>query len=250
MKPRLLLCGFARPLKSITIAPQNNPGTSVRVNRQRRSRRSNGGDSVGKYFGDAWSLAKRTAIGLNEIRKLVNIETKICEVSGTGGMSQAGSILSISTMAQGTDYINNRVGNSIKLQRIEFRAGVYKDPAATATFARLIVFRDLDGYGTVPVPGDVLQTLGANTAPFSPKDYLNRNRFSILYDELLTVNSSGDSSTVVDFEMNHEGHILYLGTTATAASNGKGSLYYLVCSNEPVNTPSYFFYSRIYYTDD
>jgi hypothetical protein len=224
----------------------------VRVNRRRRSRRqNNGGDSVGKYFGDAWSLAKRTANGLNEIRKLINIETKIIQTNtGSTVFGTTGVLVPISECAQGLDYINNRVGDSIKMQRIEIRGRIFKNAAATQTVTRILLVRDLDGFGTLPTTNDILDSVGIASAPLTPYEYLNRKRFSILYDELLTVNNTGDSSAVFEVNVAHEGHILYLGTTAAAASDGKGSLYMLFISDEGTNTPSFNFFSRIYFTDD
>ena len=98
---------------------------------QRRSRRRNGGDSVGRYFGDAWSLAKRTAYGLNEIRKLINVEEKelVTTVTATA-INNTGVVSPISRIAQGTDY-TQRIGNSIKMQRIEVRCRLFQHAAAT-----------------------------------------------------------------------------------------------------------------------
>lgn len=162
-------------------------------------------------------------------------------------MDTAGSIISFSTMAQGLDYAQNRIGDSIKLQRIEARYRIAMATTATKTFGRVIYFRDLDGYGTAPSVTDVLETADV----LSPYKFLNSERFSILYDELLCLSSTGDASEVATINMNHEGHIKYLGTTATAASNGKGSLYFLILSNETgTNVPTFAHNERIYFTDD
>ncbi len=206
-------------------------------------------DSVGKYFGDAWSLAKRTAVGLNEIRKLINIEEKILEtVQSSTGFDTTGTVYPISQIAQGLDY-TNRVGDSIKMQRIVVRWRIFKASAATASLCRIILFRDLDGYGTAPATSDVLQTVGSATAPLTPIDFLNRKRFSIIRDELYDVNSTGDSTYTGVWDLAHEGHVMYLGTTAAAASNGKGSVYILVVSDEATNVPTIAFSSRIVFTD-
>lgn len=207
-------------------------------------------DAVGEYFGDAWSLAKRTASGLNEIRKLINIEEKILEVvQGSTAFNTTGTIWSVSTVAQGTDY-TERVGNSIKMQKIIVRWRVFKNGSATSSMVRVILFRDLDGYGTAPTTADVLQTVGGATAPLTPVDFLNRKRFAIIHDEMVDINSTGDSSYSQTWSAPHEGHILYLGTTAAAASNGKGSVYMLAVSDEATNTPTIAFSSRIVFTDD
>ncbi len=222
-----------------------------RQNRQRMRKTARGEpDSVGKYFGDAWSLAKRTAVGLNEIRKLINIEEKDLEtIQASVAFDTTGTIYSLSTVAQGTDY-NTRVGDSIKMQRITVRYRLFKNSSATASMCRVILFRDLDGYGTAPTTADVLQTVGSATAPLTPPDFLNRKRFAIIRDELVDLNSTGDSSYSGVWDLAHEGHVLYLGTTAAAASNGKGSVYMLALSDEATNTPTIAFSARIVFTDD
>lgn len=162
-------------------------------------------------------------------------------------MDTAGFIYSISTMAQGLDYLSNRVGDSIKLQNIEIRFRVVMATGAAQTQGRIIVFRDLDGYGTLPTVADVLQTASV----LSPKNYLKNDRFSILYDELFALSQQGDSNEVGVIHLPHEGHVKYLGTTAAAASNGKGSIYVLIISNESGATVPFFaHHERIYFTDD
>ncbi len=221
---------------------------SRRLARTTQNRKTSG--AVGEYFEDAWSLAKRTATGLNEIRKLINIEEKNLEtLVSSAAFDTNGTVYSISTVAQGTDY-TQRVGDSIRMQHIQVRWRVFKNAAATQSMCRVILFRDLDGYGTAPVTGDVMQFAGVATAPLSPPDWLNRKRFAIIRDELVTLNNTGESSVCGMWQVPHNGHILYLGTTAAASSNGKGSVYMLVISDESTNTPTIAFSSRIAFTDD
>lgn len=195
-------------------------------------------------------MAKRTATGLNEIRKLINVEEKILQVSRTAtACTPTGALESISTVAQGVNF-TERIGNSIKMQNIEVRGRIFINASATRSIVRIILVRDLDGYGSTPNVGDIMESTGAAVDCLAPHDFLNRKRFSFLYDELLTINNTGDSSTVFEISIPHEGHILYLGATAAAASNGKGSLYMLFISDEATNSPTYSFYSRIVFTDD
>ncbi len=195
-------------------------------------------------------MAKRTAYGLNEIRKLINIEEKeLVTTSGSIAFDTNGVLVPISRVAQGTNY-TERIGNSIKMQHIEVRGRIFKNATATSSVMRVLLVRDLDGYGTVPNVTDIMESVGSSAAPLTQYDFLNRKRFSFLFDELLTLNNTGDSSAVFEIQLPHEGHILYLGSTATAASDGKGSLYMLFISDEVTNTPTYTFSSRIVFTDD
>ncbi len=226
--------------------------TRRRGSRRRRSTRgaSKTGDSIGQYASDAWSLAKRTAIGLNEIRKFINIETKSFDTSGTGTFDYNGSLSAISTIAQGLD-VNNRVGDSIRLQRVEWRGTFNTDTGAVTTAVRVLVFRDLDGAGTAPAVTDVLQTTGSVNSVNSPYNRLNLDRFSILFDETSTLSNVGQTQVVMAFEAQHQGHIKYLGTAAAAASNGRGTMYtILICDRVTTLLPTGNQIARIYYTDD
>jgi hypothetical protein len=161
-----------------------------------------------------------------------------------------GNIVSLSTVAQGLNYLNNRIGNSVKIQNIIIRFKFQINTAATRTAIRCIVFRDLDGSGTAPISSQLLTTTGDGATVLQPKDYLNADRFSFLDDQLFEVCITNDQMVTYQVNIPHEGHIKYLGTTAAAASNGKGSVYFLVVADEAVSFPSIAYHSRIYFTDD
>jgi len=215
-----------------------------------RPRLSTSAQAVGQYAEDAWSLAQRTATGLNAIRKLINIETKIIDtqVSNTA-FDRTGIVYPITQVAQGLDY-TNRVGDSIKLQHIEFHARLFQNAVATQSVMRVIIFRDLDGYGTAPTTADVLEVVGTAPVTLTPYKWLNRERFSILFDEFFTVNAAGDTAVPIFYSASHAGHVRYLTTTAATAANGKGSIYVTFVSDEVTNTPNFAFYSRVTFTDD
>lgn len=217
-----------------------------------RSKPSRKPDAVGQYASDAWSLAKRTAVGLNEIRKLINIETKFLDVVQVStNIGTTASVFSISSIAQGLTS-TTRVGDSLRIQHIEVKGRINVNPLASNSLARVLIFRDLDGYGTAPTGADVLELDAAVSAPLSPYKFRNLQRFSVLYDELFEVQGTvqGTAGIPFAFDSSHQGHILYLGTAAAAASNGKGSLYVLCVSDEATNTASLAFYSRFTFTDD
>lgn len=196
-------------------------------------------------------MAKRTASGLNEIRKLINIEEKVLDTNQSSfAFDTNGTVVPCSLIVQGLDF-NNRIGDSIKMQNIQFRYRVFRGIGATTSVVRIMLVRDLDCQGATPTVGSIIEngTLGTAQAPTSPIRFLNRKRFAVLYDNLTVVTTTdiGFSDTI---SMAHEGHILFLGTTAAAASQGKGSLFVLVVSDEAANTPSIAFQTRIVFTDD
>lgn len=190
-------------------------------------------------------MAKRTASGLNEIRKLINIETKFLNVASSQTVSNTGSIVPLSQIVQGVNY-TERIGDSIKIQKIEFRCKVSMSTSASFTNFRLIIFRDLYQQGADPTITNVL----GSASTLNPKNFLLRDRFSLLVDEMFVMSVSGDNACSLEYNIPHEGHIKYIGTTAATASNGFGSIYMLVLSDEATNVPTIAYNSNIYFTDD
>jgi len=208
------------------------------------------GHAIGSYSEDAISLARRTMSGLNEIRKLINIESKIIDTNATRpSIPATGTVTCLTQVAQGLDYAN-RVGDSIRLQNLTLRARLFVNGSATNSVIRVVVFRDLDGYGTAPTFGTVMDSLGGNSNPLASTSWLNRDRFSILFDEFLTLDVNGTQSMPLYYHSAHQGHVKYLGTTAAAASNGKGSIYLLFVADEATNTPTIAWNARVEFTDD
>jgi hypothetical protein len=232
------------------ITSKRRAANNRRGRNQRSSTNSNStANAVGTYAGDAWSLAKRTAVGLNEIRKLINIEEKYFDASGAGAIDYNGLVTCMSQMVQGLDFAN-RIGDSIRLQHITLRATWSTNATPLSTTVRCLIFRDLAQAGTIPTVANVLAVVGGTHITDCMHTALNLQRFSILYDETLSVSSVGDSQGFSFYDEAHNGHIRYLGTAAAAASNGLGSLYCLLCSDRIADLPNVSWTSRITYTDD
>ena len=209
-------------------------------------------EAVSAYAGDAYDLARRTMRGLNEIRRYINIEEKYLDTSVSLTPDQSGSLQCITQIAQGTT-MNTRVGNSLRVQRLEIKGRAAVSASVTSySLCRIIVFRDMEGQGTAPTVADLLETVGGSAAPRQPYDWLNRKRFSVLYDMLvpLTAISGGQMVQVFTYSVDLAKHVLYRGTTAAAASDGEGSIYIACVSDEATNTPSVNASCRFTFTDD
>ena len=221
-------------------------GSTVVTKRATRRRGRKKVDPVGQYASDAWSLAKRTAYGLNEIRKLINIEQKFVDTTVTNNTSRAGGINYLSGIAQGTD-LSNRVGDSIKVQR--FSINGYISGAANAV-VRILIVRDRENSGSDPVGSDILQNASVAATPFSYVNYINKDRFTILYDSTYTINTVAIPGTLFEYTVSDLGHIKYRGTTSASASAAEGSLYLATFTDLAATQPTVVFTSRIEYTDD
>ncbi len=224
--------------------------TGKRNQRRRRAPRAAVGP-VGRYAEDAWSLAKRTAQGLNAIRRMINTETKFLDVIISGTTDYTGGLTSMSQMAQGLTNIT-RVGNSIRLHHISLR-GVIIDGSTAGTTVRIIIFRDLEATGSnnTATLATLLQTTGTVNAVNSPFNRLYLDRYSILYDETVSTSAAGDFESPISFDSAHQGHVKYLGTAADAASDGQGTVYVAYISNRVTSAlPTVNLYTRIMFTDD
>jgi len=227
-------------------------GRRTRRSSTRRSRRP-GGDSVGAYFSDAWSLAKRTANGLNEIRKLINVEQKYIDVNSTTNTTYNGTPTYLCPIGQGSN-LNSREGNSIRVIRVMAQGCIFRNNLSTANeTVRLLIVRDLQNLGSSINVSDVLETIGTTTAPYQFYDMLNgpqyNSRFSIVYDELFTLNAS-DQNRKFYFKSDHPCHIAFRGTSNASTDAGAGSYWFIAISNTNSNTPSVDFSTRIIYTDN
>lgn len=211
---------------------------------------------VADYGYKAWQLAKHLAT-------LVNVEDKKWDVDGSGGitLSNTPTIVNLSNIAQGNDYFN-RSGDSILGQKIEFRAILASNANVASTTVRLLIVCDRDQRGTDPVLGDVLAAGAiALCQPYNP---LSGDRFEILYDEQLSLNSAGaglaTSGTSTTYTVVTEPfpplirkwnrHLKYIGTAGADASNYEGALYLMCYAADASNGPTLRYTFRLHFTDN
>jgi hypothetical protein len=223
---------------------------SVQIKKQRSKRRNKPkGDSVAQYTSDAWSLAKRTAVGLNEIRKLINIEVKYIPLYTSINTGSTTTITPLSSIAQGLTS-QTRVGDSIRIQEIDAKFILYANSASSGSVIRVTLIRDLEGQGNYPTAALVYEDTSAGpNILVSPLKFNESNRFSVLEDFYLTV-CNGTFSEQHVFREVRNGHIKYLAATATESAMGNGQVYSLVTGSDNTNKASLSMYSRILYTDD
>lgn len=225
-----------------------------RGNRRGGKSSNNRSEPVGTYMRDAWSLARRTAAGLNEIRKLINVEEKYIDNYSILTPTFTGLPVYINALAQGDD-VTMREGDSIKVQTIEMSGFVQWNTGVNHNLARIMVFRDMANEGVLPAASDVLANAGGGSAVVCPYNFINykevNKRFSILYDELISVDA-GTVAAPFRFQLPLNKHIYFRGASAVVTDAGFGSLFVLALSNQAAagTAPTVNFATRVVFTDN
>ncbi len=250
------------PRHLTTSRPMRTKNTTKPVRPNRGGRRPNKGwrditaGNVVDYGHKAWNLAKHLAT-------LINVEDKKFDVDGSGGttITSTPTVVNLSNIAQGNDY-NNRSGDSILGQAIEFRAIVVSNAAVAGNLIRVMVVVDRENHGADIVMGDVLQ--GGTSPLIQPVLATSANRFEILYDELISaptpgvgLATSGSSTTYLSTFVvppalirKWNKHIKYTSSAGADASNWENAIFLLAVSNQASNGPTLNYTFRLHFTDN
>ncbi len=225
------------------------------TNQKRKANRRKGAkrtdttkQEVARFAGDAYDLGRRAIQGVAYLKNLINIEVKYYDNVGSGAVSSTGTVTQMTTIAQGLTN-TDRVGNSIKLQRVQLKLNITKHASATSTLYRVILARDNDLTTVFPTFAKILSTTTSGYAHLSPYTWnaVQGQRFGILYD-FSGVLDTNTLTTLESIDIPHSGHIKYVGAATTDAA--EGNLFLFVISNEATNTPTITWVSRTTFTDD
>lgn len=193
------------------------------------------------------SIARTALSTALAVKKLLNVEVKFNDTSGTSIPNNTGGIATISAMTKGTNY-NQREGNSIKNMSIQWRGTASINASATETFVRLMIFRDNECQGAYPAVTDVLQSASV----VSPLNHLNGKRFKILSDKVYSLSINGrENLSFKHFIKIDKSHCKYNDANAGDVTDQReGALMYLIISNEATNKPSCQLYFRQRFVDN
>ncbi len=206
-----------------------------------------------KGGGSARGGARSTARLEGEVRalrRLIHVpEEKNLDVDQAVTPSTTGVLTLASGIAQGTD-IGNRVGDTIKVTRISWLGRAALSPTVT-TFStvRLILFRDMEIQGAVPALADILETGTGTVSARSPINFINRKRFSVLWDQIIVLDPNTHYSEVLRGELVVNKTVRYRGTGNTVAAAAEGTIYWLLVSDESVNAPTVAIYTQLQFVD-
>lgn len=198
----------------------------------------------------AYGLAKAAYSTAMFVKDAVNIEYKIYRIetipttfNNLGVIYDlVGSNSGFAGIQQGIT-VNDRIGDSIKLQRMVFRGLIQKNAAATINSVRIIVFKGKAEAGLMYSPADILESLNV----YSGKNDDNRYNTKILYDEVKVIDSVKSQYLELDWNIELNWHCKFEESLTTIADGG---LYMLLLSSASTNLPVWDGVFRITYTDD
>lgn len=225
------------------------PYGRYRSRRNFRSRRYRSRRPRYTTTGSALHLAKQAARGVYYLKGLVNSELKKFDSSGTGNLSNTGTVQPLHAISQG-DEQDERNGNSIFVRAFDCRFLFQRDPAAAGANAiqqcRVSLVMDTQQQGdTSPSYSDIYDGNG-------PRTHLNKDtvgRFKVLWSRTFILDNDSKFSRQMAVYKKMRHHIRYNGTGANDIQ--KGGLYLVFSSDQATSDfPAYAIDFRLSYHDN
>lgn len=194
---------------------------------------------------------RRTAGSIAKLSRRVNAlarasapEAKFKDVNSSSvAVSSTATITLLNGMAPGDSAIT-REGQTITMLYSWFQFDMIVNSSATATVCRFLIVYDMQANGAAFAASDLFVSATNLNSPF----LIGYNqRFRVIWDrryQLSTVGSNYQVIKKIFKKMNHKTQ--YNGGTAgTVADIATGSLYLVLISDEPTNTPTLSYYHRL-----
>lgn len=141
----------------------------------------------------------------------------------------AGTVFQLDTIGQGDD-INQRSGDTIRINALEFFLSAYEPTAGTSTVFRVMLFSDSMANAAIPAVTDVLDSANF-TAPIKGINF-QRRRFKVLVDkDFVLCNNTQVQEVPVHVRLPLKITRYYNDTTNGTSGIGKNALFCLVISS-------------------
>lgn len=219
------------------------PKRSIRKSRKRRGRRP-GWFNHFAYGVSALSLAKTAVREIWKLKGLINSEKKKFDrTEGAKTPDNTGIVDNLVGIAQG-DGDQDRNGNSIYVRSVNIKGNIKINAAASNTFIRVSVVQDTQQIAdTVPAWTDIYESADVN----AHLNNLTVGRFKVLKDRTFRLDAD-DPGKMFEINLPMRHHVRYNGSATSDIQ--KGAIYLCMVSNEPANTPTLSYQSRVSYHDN
>ncbi len=171
-------------------------------------------------------------------------EAKVVQVGASGNTSVSGAIVGLtSPIVQGTDT-GQRTGLKVVLKKMSVYFQATINASATSDRVRFIVFADTENQNALPNVTDVLAS--ASVASFLNIANEQSNRFKILCDKVIQLNTAGSAGSYVKIDIPvRNWPVHYAGNTGY----GRNNVFLLEISDTPTNLATFAMTSETRYTD-
>jgi len=187
---------------------------------------------------------------IESLRRMVNAEAKFVKaIDNTAHTpSTTPSRIFLHPLSRGTDALD-RIGRTIKLDRVSIRATYTQNAAATNTTLRLVLLWDKTPGGATPTYADVFDHA---SSPVAHTNLANVKRFVIMKDHLICM-KSGTLTAFGEFQLemglNHHS-TCNSGNAGDITDVETGALFLFMISTEATNTPSVYLDTRVRFYDN
>lgn len=170
-------------------------------------------------------------------------ELKAVEISFATYQPNSGNVVvtPVNLVAAGTD-LTNRIGRKILMQSLEGRCFIAPTDATTnASITRVVVVYDKQIKGALPTGPDIFSEPAVGSC-LSPYNLNNRDRFVVLYDNVVPTGGNLGSAAIAlgspsvayfQFRIDVSLPTLYDGTGGVIGDITYGGLFVVCCNSEP-----------------
>lgn len=193
----------------------------------------------------AYATAMVAARNIRYIKGLVNSELYKYDIGTTAVAvnNSTGQVIHLSTLGQG-DTDATRTGNSVLAKSILVNMDFVRNSSATITFLKCMIVIDTQQVSdTAPTISEILD----QTSTLSPLNNSTVGRFKVLKNYNFSLHDNKPCTSLKFFQKMYH-HIRFNGPFSTDIQ--KGGIYLVVLSDQPTNTPTMYYNSRLSYHDN
>jgi len=186
----------------------------------------------------AYTLAKSLALLINVEKKKIDTQVSLSPYGA------APTITHLTAIAQGNG-INQRAGNSIKLNYLSMKALISYATGSSGTLTSIFIIEDLQQVSdTAPAVNDIFESAAGSLGVLN---LANLGRFRILYKKKIT--QDGMNARSIENFKKLKFHVRYNGANSTDIQ--KSGLYLVIMSNQVLSTaPLVQVHNRLAYIDN
>lgn len=147
------------------------------------------------------------------------------------------------------DGPSSRDGDSVRFQRLQFKARIIPDADDAYNVVRLIIFRYKGQFGQTPTVAKLLET---PTYPgVSPLNFENRSIFHVIHDKTYPTTLDVNGTTMINIDKKLSIKTMYSASTGSEANTVDNGIYAFLISTEATATeaPSVQFISRLLFSE-